>query len=402
MAGLYVHIPFCKRKCRYCDFPSYAGEERSIPAYLEALHKELEFYATSPASPLGASLPAFSSIYFGGGTPSLLPIGAISDLLSHIRARLSIAPNAEISLECNPGAVTLEKLREYRVAGVNRLSIGLQCAQDTLLRRLGRIHTRAQFEETYALCRKAGFENVNIDVMHGLPGQAQADYLATLAFVCALKPEHISAYSLILEEGTPLYDAVNAGRESLPDPDAVADMQDAGMQFLCEAGYARYEISNFSRPGFCCRHNMLYWQNGAYLGMGAGAHSAWHVQGQWSRFARPAGLDAYCKSVEQAPALNPVSQSEEMFETVMLGLRMVKGLSLQAFASRFGLPFSSAYPQAIPALQAKKWLAIDDDTAFLTPAGMDFQNSALLYFLEEQDRSAHCRDYNCMKARTPL
>jgi len=382
MPGLYVHIPFCIKKCRYCDFPSFAGQEGRIPAYLDALARE----AALASSPWGV----FDTVFVGGGTPSLLSGGEAGALMGMLRSRFAIAPGAEITFECNPGTADEEKLAAYRAAGVNRLSIGLQSMNAALLRRIGRIHDAEAFCRVFRAARAAGFQNINADVMHGLPGQTQADYLDTLRSLAELSPEHISAYGLILEEGTPLFEDAEAGRETLPGEDAVYDMQDAGIAFLEGHGYPRYEISNFAKPGFRCRHNLNYWANGEYLGLGAGAHSAWRLQGkagpQWTRWNNPAELDAYLARAGEplgARDLEAIPPAEETFETVMVGLRQTDGVPLAAFERRFGAPLTAYYPQAVGELQKKGWLELTPAHVRLTPKGLDMQNAALQYFLAD-------------------
>ncbi len=265
MAGLYLHIPFCVQKCAYCDFVSFADPE-PLQAYLSALIKEIGLTARRfPAA-------TYDTVFIGGGTPSIVSAQDMAGLLAALRSAFAIAPGAECTIECNPGTVDAQKLQAYLKGGVNRLSLGLQSAEDGLLRAIGRIHDFAQFEESYRLAREAGLQNINVDLMYGLPGQSLGQYLSTIRTVAALGPEHISAYSLILEEGTPLYTHVKAGETTLPDEDEVCDMQDAGRALLAELGYERYEISNYAKPGFACRHNINYWQNGPYLTAGgAGA-----------------------------------------------------------------------------------------------------------------------------------
>ncbi len=380
MPGLYVHIPFCVRKCRYCDFFSLAQPER-MERFLCALYREIHTAAQH-------HWDKFDTVFFGGGTPSLLSGPQARSLLHELRQCFSIAPDAEITFECNPGTLDAEKLSAYREAGVNRLSIGLQSMNDALLKRIGRIHTKHEFLESFRLSHEAGFSNINVDVMHGLPGQTKEDYLDTLSEVTALSPEHISAYGLILEEGTALFEDVTEGRETLPDEDDVYIMQDAGIVYLGQKNYARYEISNFAKPGRFCRHNLNYWANGAYLGLGAGAHSAWRLEldgtPQWTRWSNAADLEAY--STETATPLRereltPISCEEEAFETVMVGLRVVAGIPLSEFEVRFQKPFQEFYPQAIEILMKKDWLTLSPTHAYLTKAGLDMQNTALQYFL---------------------
>lgn len=379
MPGLYVHIPFCIKKCRYCDFISFA-DRHGLEGYFRALHKEIAL-----AAPMASHI-AFDTVFIGGGTPSISPAGEIEALLNAVRASFRIASGAEITLESNPGTLTREKLSEYRRAGVNRLSIGLQSADDDLLRRIGRIHTYRDFEASFYMAREAGFANINTDVMYGLPGQTQENFLCTLETLRGLAPEHISAYSLILEEGTPLYDDVMQGRESVPDEDAVADMQEAGQAFLAESGYIQYEISNYAKPGYECRHNVNYWENGEYLGIGAAAHGALRLGGQWTRRENSAELSEYFSQIAAgvlpAARMAAIEKSEEMFESVMLGLRMVKGLSMAAFERRYGIKFEDAYPAACRKLTERNWLTLSGGRAALTKHGLMLQNTALMEFME--------------------
>lgn len=375
MAGLYIHIPFCVRKCRYCDFVSYA-EHTHMGEYVGALEKEILLAAEI----IGGK--RFDSVFFGGGTPSILPNGEISRIMRAARRSLDIAPDAELSIEVNPGAVDAEKLREYREAGFNRLSIGLQSADDALLRRVGRIHTFEQFLCCYSDAREAGFNNINIDVMAGLPGQTRQAYENTLQKVLALAPEHISAYSLILEQGTPLYGDVESGAERLPSEDETCDMTDEGMATLEAADYARYEISNYAQTGRQCAHNVNYWENGEYLGLGAAAHSALALGGKWQRFENPTALNDYIESIKRGSLAHVnaanVEKSEEMFESVMLGLRMIKGVDAAAFQDRYGVALNDAYGEKLRLLKAKGWLEQDDKGARLTAMGLDMYNAATL------------------------
>ncbi len=382
MPGLYVHIPFCVRKCRYCDFFSLAQPER-MERYLCALYREIQALAQH-------GWDTFDTVFFGGGTPSLLSGSQAQALLRELKQCFSIAPDAEITFECNPGTLDAEKLSAYKEAGVNRLSIGLQSLDDRLLKRIGRIHTKHEFLESFRLSREAGFSNINVDVMHGLPGQTKEDYLNTLSEVTALSPEHLSAYGLILEEGIALFEDVAAGRETLPDEDDVYEMQDAGIAYLEQRGYARYEISNFAKPGRFCRHNLNYWANGPYLGLGADAHSAWRLKldstPQWTRWSNAADLDSYTKEAATSlreRTLTPIPYAEEAFETVMVGLRTIEGIPLAEFEARFQKPLQEFYPQAIDALIKKSWLTLSPTHAHLTSAGLDMQNAALQYFLSE-------------------
>lgn len=378
MAGLYVHIPFCVKKCDYCDFVSFPCAE--VPGeYVDALLAEISLVAALPKRP-----QAFDTVFFGGGTPSLLSAQQLGTVMGALKSQFDLQREAEVSLECNPGTATAEKLRAYRDAGINRLSIGMQSSQDHLLAVLGRIHNRAQLLSTVSLARAAGFANLNVDVMHGLPGQHQEDYLATLKTACELNVQHISAYALILEENTRLYERAKHGELTLPDADAVADMQDAGLAFLEEQGYERYEISNFARPGFACRHNLNYWRNGEYLGFGVAAHSVCRM-GAWTRWANAETLTEYYRQLRRGRQprgeVLRLLPADEMFESVMLGLRLVRGIDRMCFFERFGISVKEAYPRALEELRVRGWLLESETHIALTKCGLDMQNAALQFFM---------------------
>ena len=378
MAGLYLHIPFCVKKCDYCDFVSFpcdlAPEE-----YTQALIRELALTAET-----GMFAEGFQTVFFGGGTPSLLSGEQMQRILGAARKRFFIDPDAECSMECNPGTVTSERLAGYHKAGINRLSIGLQAAQDSLLAAVGRIHTYAQFTHTLQLARDAGFTNIGVDVMHGLPGQTERDYLETLRAVCDLGVQHVSSYALTLGEETPLYFRVQSGETVLPDEDDVAQMQDVGIDYLESRGYHRYEISNFALEGFECRHNLNYWQNGEYAGLGVAAHSAVRLK-EWTRYSNEETLKDYYRQIERGR--RPVREvirlypADEMFECVMLGLRLTRGVDRAAFYARFGRDMAIVYPEAMKRLRERGWVEESDTHIALNRQGLDLQNEALGYFL---------------------
>ncbi|HWQ57455.1 MAG TPA: radical SAM family heme chaperone HemW [Clostridia bacterium] len=376
MPGIYLHIPFCMAKCRYCDFVSFA-DHAEMDAYLDALEKEMTLDREA--------LPAlvYDTVFLGGGTPSVLPEGAISRILETLTRRLRVTPDAEITIEANPGTLAPDKLTEYKRAGVNRLSLGLQSADDHILKGLGRIHTYAQFLESFHLARETGFGNVNADIMYGLPGQTAEDHLDTIEKLAALDIEHVSAYSLILEENTPLYTDVTGGAESLPGEDAAYEMHRSGIRLLSERGYRRYEISNYAKPGYESRHNLNYWNNGEYLGLGLNAHSAMRVTGKWLRWANTAKLSDYIQACARGERPleakeQEIPMAEEMFETVMLGLRKIEGVSDAAFQARFGRRMGKVFQEAIARLEKRGWLVAEDGFYRLTDEGLDFQNQALL------------------------
>ena len=380
MAGLYIHIPFCKRKCRYCDFvsfPEYSHED----IYFVALVSEMRKYA-----PLMRGR-AFDTVFIGGGTPTSLKPGRIAALLNEARNCFEIKENAEITCEANPESATEEKLRELFEAGVNRLSIGLQSANDLELHRIGRIHTREDFLRAVSYAKRVGFTNINADVMHGLPGQTQESCLETLRLVTELGLPHISSYALILEEGTPLYDDVNAGKVTLPDPDETADMEDLGFEYLEANGYSRYEISNFAKEGFACRHNLNYWDNGDYLGVGLNSHSALSLKGEWTRFNNTENLAEYIRELGEGKLpvrdTRRIERDEEMFESIMLGLRKTEGISRADFEARFNVDPVIHYSPVVTELELEDMLEVTEQRMFLTKHGLDFQNEALIKFMEQ-------------------
>ena len=382
MIGVYVHIPYCLQKCRYCDFCSVPIDE-TAGRYRSALEKEIALCAGKYPG------ERVKSVFFGGGTPTALPAEDLTAILNAIKAAFPVDPDAEISIECNPKTIGFEGLKRLFDEGFNRLSIGLQATQNELLHRIGRVHTFEEFLSTYRAAQDAGFTNINIDLMHGLPGQTQAEYLEAIRTVAALEPTHISAYALILEEGTPLYDDVIAGRETLPDPDAVADMEDAGMDLLDALGYRRYEVSNFAKPGFECRHNLIYWHNEPYLGLGVAAHSSMTEDGFWVRFSNESSIPAYLKKLEKGKLPRAeriiVNTFEQMFESVMLGLRLVEGVDRAAFSARFGCDVIETYWEAYEKNDRFGfWDHTDPAYLRLTKTGMDHLDSVLRDFRERR------------------
>ena len=317
--------------------------------------------------------------------------------MNQTREYFHVREDAEITVECNPGTVDKEKLLLYKMSGVNRISLGLQSADNAELRVLGRIHTFEDFLESYDAARKAGFENINVDLMSGLLGQTLESYEKTLKQVVRLKPEHISAYSLIIEKDTPFYelygedDYLRAKGEQpkyLPSEEEERRMYERTKELLAENGLYRYEISNYAKPGFASRHNLNYWENGVYLGLGLNSHSAMRINGSWMRFANTERLSDYIISCNQgirplASEPEVIPRAEEMFETVMLGLRKTEGISEAAFRLRFGKSIEDVYPEALKSLATRGWLVRDNGACRLTDEGLDFQNEALLAFLPD-------------------
>ncbi|MDD7444152.1 MAG: radical SAM family heme chaperone HemW [Clostridiales bacterium] len=379
MAGIYLHVPFCVKKCAYCDFVSFPEQSRA-DAYFQALYKEIAMAAVECGG------KKFDTVFFGGGTPSAVPLEFICVAVERIRAEFDLEIS-EATIECNPGTVDMGKLAAYRKTGFNRISIGVQSFDDGLLRSIGRIHSARQAEETVKLARSAGFENINIDLMYGLPGQSEKEYIDSIERGGLLGVDHISAYSLILEEGTPLYDWVNEGRIVLPDDDAVYDMHRAGMARLESLGYKRYEISNYARPGCQCRHNINYWDVGEYIGLGLNSSSALRSKsGELIRFKNCESIDNYISEINcgRLPRENveSIGRENEMFEWIMLGLRKIEGVELGRFKARFGADVCEVYREAVNKLENMGWLTVDQRFMRLTDRGLDMQNSALMEFMQ--------------------
>lgn len=371
--SIYIHIPFCVRKCLYCDFLSAPADERKIEDYVNLLLREIKeqsiFYGDHKVV----------SIFLGGGTPSLLPAEETGRILGRIRENYLVEADAEITIECNPGTVTAEKLKNYITYGINRLSIGLQSTEDGELARIGRIHSYGDFLKTYTMAREAGFRNINIDLMSGLPGQDLNSYRRTLERVAALSPEHISAYSLILEEGTPLY--VNQSCYIFPTEDEDREMYALTGKYLAEAGYRRYEISNYARDGFACRHNQVYWRRGDYAGFGLGASSM--VENV--RWKNPEGHAAYAAYVEDVAAgaeeVTPLTVREQMEEFMFLGLRLTEGVDMGEFQRLFGKSMEEVYGKTILEFEAQGLLVRAGERLALTPRGIDVSNVIFAEFL---------------------
>ncbi|MCI8440544.1 MAG: radical SAM family heme chaperone HemW [Oscillospiraceae bacterium] len=331
--GLYIHIPFCKSKCVYCDFYSLPNAEREMNRYTSAVCRHLTETAPQAAAHLA------DTIYFGGGTPSYLGPRRLQKILKTVRKHYRIAPDAEVTLEANPDSIgDWRKLRALRKAGVNRISLGVQSADDKELQALGRPHTYAQAVDAVGAVRRAGIRNLSLDLIYGLPGQTLALWQRTLNRAAALEPEHLSCYGLKVEEGTPLWDR----REGLdlPGDDAQADMYLWTVERLAALGYAQYEISNFAKPGFASRHNMKYWTLGEYAGFGPGAHSDLGDV----RYAYVRDLDAYCRGIKSGGSILAESERipprERDLEYLMLGLRTTQGIAQREFENRFRLSFA--------------------------------------------------------------
>lgn len=359
--SLYVHIPFCSAKCSYCDFNSYAGQDRLFAPYAEAVAQEAALWSPYLRGRL------VETVFFGGGTPSILPVENMRTIVEALRASFQITLDAEMTLEANPGTVDLAHLERLRATGFNRISFGVQSFHDEELRQLDRIHDAEEVKEAYAWARQAGFDNINLDLIYGLIGQSMASWRVNLETALTLGPEHLSLYALTIEEGTPLARDIRRGRSPGPDLDLQADMFEWNRERLLRAGYQQYEVSNYASSGRECRHNLVYWRNGDWLGLGAGAHS--HLAGE--RFAAAASPTRYIRLVKQqedqklvAGRLLPVAsfaqitfrepadRAREMSETVFLALRLREGLDLGAFERRFGATVASVFSEALAETQA--------------------------------------------------
>lgn len=378
--GLYLHIPFCVRKCAYCDFLSFPAEEEVRKRYVNCLIEEIRQFDL-------AEDYVAATIFFGGGTPSLLEGSEIRRIMNTIRERFSdIREDAEITIECNPGTLTEEKLLIYKEAGINRLSLGLQSADEMELKLLGRIHTYEQFEENFYLARKAGFANINVDLMSALPGQSIENYRKTLQKVCKLAPEHISAYSLIIEQGTPFaerYGQDAAKRETgekpqyLPSEEEERRMYEDTETILSDYGFHRYEISNYAKEGYACRHNIGYWKRVDYAGFGLGASALQNPL----RYKNTDDLLEYLNHDFSKKELLVLTKDNQIEETMFLGLRMTEGISLSKFEKQFGCPLPVVYRREIDRLTEGGMLRIENDRIFLTEKGMDVSNYVLSEFL---------------------
>ena len=395
-AELYLHIPFCVRKCEYCDFLSAAPKDfAETEAYLSALLHEAEEKAEDLAD------YEIISIFIGGGTPSILRPRQIQRLMEGLYRWYRIREDAEITMECNPGTVDREKLKIMKASGNNRISFGLQSCSREELQLLGRIHTFEEFLDGYQTARQTGFSNINVDLMFGLPNQSLKTYKDTLQKVIALEPEHISAYGLIIEEGTPFYQryeederARQRGEEprELPSEETERLMYLRTAEILRHAGYQRYEISNYAKKGMECRHNMGYWTGVEYLGLGLGASSMMKVHLRYRsgeltrpdpvwRFRTNSDLSSYIKGDFHAESETALSLKEQMEEYAFLGLRLTKGISKAEFGKRFHRPFDSVYRDTVRKAQKEGLLAEEGDRVRLTPAGIDISNYVLSQFL---------------------
>ncbi|MGX9757235.1 radical SAM family heme chaperone HemW [Clostridioides difficile] len=391
MLGLYIHIPFCVKKCKYCDFNSYKMDLDSKKRYIEDLKIEMELYSNKLnrddkyKNKEDFNLDKnniITSIFIGGGTPSILTSEEIREVFVSIKEKFNIDKNAEITIECNPGTLTLEKLETMKEVGINRLSIGLQAVQEKHLNFIGRIHSYKEFEKNYMDALSVGFKNINIDLMYSLPNQKLCDWKETLEKVTDLNPTHISAYSLILEEGTELYNMYENNQFDLIDENIDIEMYEYTINYLKSKGYNQYEISNYSQEGYDCKHNILYWECEHYIGLGAGASGYINK----NRYNNLESLEEYHLSLIKRK--KPVQDSENLStkdmieEKIFMGLRMNKGIKFKDFEKKFEIDFREKYSKQIEMLLARKLINQSFEGIQLTQKGREISNSIFIEFME--------------------
>ncbi|MCB0063307.1 MAG: radical SAM family heme chaperone HemW [Caldilineaceae bacterium] len=403
--GLYIHIPFCARKCPYCDFNTYAGLDDHFEQTVDALCREMGHWQSTLAG------RTVDTVFFGGGTPTILTATQLAQLFATIHECFQLSPTCEITCEANPGTVDRAKFDTLYALGVNRLSIGVQSFQPEELAFLGRIHDTADVVKAFETARTAGFTNINLDFIFGLPSQTRAAWQATLQAALELAPEHLSLYSLIVEPNTPLHHWVEHGQVAEPDDDVAADLYETAMAQLAEAGYRHYEVSNWARassppspvtastpqtsmPPLACQHNLVYWRNQEYLGIGPGAHSHLSVQqpdgtrverrwgnrkpvpGYIKRIGRNETVEAFCEEISPRLAMG---------ETMMLGLRLLpEGVTFDRFYARHGVQLTEVFAKELADLAAWDLLIIDSERVRLTPRGILLGNQVFSYFLPEE------------------
>ena len=364
--GIYVHITFCKRKCDYCDFISYSNKDSKIQEYIEAVRKEIELQKIKSE---------ITTIYVGGGTPSYIESKYIKEIIEEIKNK-NVSNDAEITIEINPGTVTLEKLRDYKESGINRLSIGLQTTQNNLLKQIGRIHDFEQFVETYKMARKEGFENINVDLMLGLPNQRIKDLRESLEKVIELQPEHISVYSLIVEEGTPICNKIEKGDLELPEEELERNMYWYVKNTLELNGYKHYEISNFARKGYESKHNLNCWEQKEYVGIGLAAHSYRDI----TRYSNTEQMGEYIRNVknqnlERNRIIHEIQKEDDTKkEYMILGLRQIDGIKISKFKEKFGDNPIYLFRNELKKLSDENLIYVDEDNIKLTNKGIDFAN----------------------------
>ena len=374
---IYIHIPFCIRKCAYCDFLSGPSSEAEREKYIKLLCEEIRLAKEKTEQ------YAVSTIFFGGGTPSILTAEQMKRIMTAVRDTFQLQNDAEISMEMNPGTVTLEKLKGYKEAGINRLSIGLQSTVDSELKNLGRIHTYEEFLESYHAARNAGYKNINIDLMSAIPGQNMESWKASLLKIMELNPEHISAYSLIVEPGTLFYEKYGEDSKTdpdipqLPDEEEERQMYYLTKEIMKEYGYHRYEISNYAKEGYECRHNKGYWRRVPYLGFGLSAATLFEE----TRYTNPSTIDEYRKCFMEKYEGERLNVKDGMEEFMFLGLRMMEGISKKDFKDMFHEEYDDVYGDVTRRFLAEGFLKEEDDRIALTDRGIDVSNMIFVEFM---------------------
>jgi oxygen-independent coproporphyrinogen-3 oxidase len=369
--SLYIHIPFCAKKCMYCDFPSFCGKDNLMMDYAWALSKEIAIKAKDKL---------IKTIFIGGGTPTYLSLNAWKIIGEEIK-KMKMSENIEFSVECNPGTISKDKLSYFKSIGANRLSIGLQAWQDSLLQVLGRIHTLEEFLNGYEEARQCGFNNINIDIMFGLPNQKNMNIVETINNVIKLKPEHISCYSLIVEEGTPFFKLYERDELSLPEEDDEREMYNAAKELLSKSGYKQYEISNFAREDYECRHNIVYWKLNEYIGCGSAAHS--YVDG--IRYRNEENIEKYIELInnEGNSIVEKIENSskDNMEEFMFMGLRMLEGIDETDFERRFNKKIDVVYKNTIDKHIESGLLIRNFGRIYLTEKGIELSNMVMSDFI---------------------
>ena len=373
--GLYIHIPFCKSKCNYCDFNSYPQKEALFAPYFDALKKEILIRSENMAD------FEIRTIFIGGGTPSVVDTEYIYGLLNICRQNFNIARNAEISIESNPGTLSYEKLVSYKICGVNRLSIGLQAWQDKLLMEMGRIHNHSDFLENLKLAVKAGFENINVDLIFGLPGQTLEDWTETIINVMNLGITHVSCYSLKIEDDTVFGERLREGLLQEADDELDREMYRFAVDKLLEYGFMHYEISNFAKKSFECKHNLVYWNVEEYLGIGAGAHSYLENKRSNNKYGVEEYLNAVSNLHDFQQNVQIIGKAESMSEYLILGLRLIDGVSAGEFRSRYGEELFDIFGKQIAKHIKKQLLEQENDRIRLTRFGLDIANEVFSDFI---------------------
>lgn len=370
--GIYIHIPFCKQKCYYCDFVSYANKEEKIQEYIECLQKEIEMESEKYKN----EEYEITTIYIGGGTPSFIDVSYIERIINTIKQNYKLYENPEITIEVNPGTINEEKIKKYKDIGINRISIGLQTTKDNLLKQIGRIHTYEEFLNCYKIVKKIGIDNINVDLMLGLPNQTLEDLKESLIEVINLKTNHISLYSLILEENTILEKMVSKNMTKLPEEDLEREMYWTTKNILEENGYIHYEISNFSKKGYESKHNLNCWGQKEYLGFGVAAHS--YIKNK--RYCNTNNIEDYIKNIQNGKILNNrticeiQNKIEEQKEYMLLGLRKIQGIDIQEFKNKFIDNPIYIFHKELEKLVKEELVEIDLNQIKLTSKGLDFAN----------------------------